>query len=482
MTHDDVQFYLDGDAGLRLLRSTNAPLVVSFLYAEYKQQPRVAIRHDELQERLENYLIELRRRDQTAYPTAAQAYLATWCDDDHRYLRRYFESGSDEPVYDLMPSVERVLRWLGDLNRTEFVGTESRFLQIYELLQDIVRRSTEDPEVRLAQLERQKQEIEQEILHLRATGRVERYSTTQVKERFIRANEEARRLIGDFSEVEANFRKITRTIQERRLLEDATKGALVGFVIDADEELKASDQGRSFYAFWRFLIAHDKRDELRDLLSQVYALPDLQDLEGDYSILRHVVRHLSEAGEKVVQSNRRLAEQLRRMLEEAHLQENRRVLDLTAAIKKSALALRQDPPGEKAFTELDGPPAVDLPMERPLWEPGESPSFENQPAGDDVLSLGEIDLDGLFDLFAVEREQLEGRIADLLGRHHQVTLADILKAFPIEKGLTELLVYMVIAASDRRHVLDASHAETVTIFRADRPPRHIAMPRIIFCR
>lgn len=482
MTHDEVRLYLDEDAGLRLLRSGNAPLVLSFLYAEFKKQPRSAIRHDELQERLENALIELRRRDPEAYPASAPSYLSTWCDDTHRFLRKYFESGSDEPVYDLTPAIERVLRWLEDLNRTEFVGTESRFLQIFELLQDIVRKSTEDPEIRLEQLEREKAVIEREIVQLRETGRVERYSTTQVKERFIKANEEARRLIGDFSEVEANFRELTRTIQERRLLEEATKGDVVGFVIDADESLKESDQGRSFYAFWRFLIAHEKRGELHGLLKQVYELPDLQGLEGDYSILRHIVRHLGEAGEKVVQSNRRLAEQLRRMLEEAHLQENRRVMDLTAAIRKAALESREDPPEERAFTELDGPPAVDLPMERPLWEPGEKPSFENQPIEDEAISLADIDLEGLFDLFSVEREQLERRVADFLAEHDQVSLRDILDRHPIEKGLTELLVYMVIAAADGRHVVDESAPETITVFRTDRHPRRISMPRIIFSR
>src|SRR5690606_34614947 len=106
----------------------------------------------------------------------------------------------------------------------------------------------------------------------------------------------------------------------------------------------------------------------------------------------------------------------------------------------------------------------------------------NQPAAEEALSLDDIDLEGLFDLFSVEREQLEARIADVLTRQDQVTLTHLLDAFPIEKGLTELLVYMVIASGDSRHVMDESHTETITIFRADRLPRRISMPRIIFSR
>ena len=480
MTHDELRFYLGEDSGLRLLRSDNAPLVLSFLYAGYKKQPRVAIRHAELVERLENFLIELRSREQEAYPAAAQAYLSQWCDERHGYLRKYFESGSDDPVYELTPATERVIRWLEDVNRTEFVGTESRFLQIFDLLEEIVRKSTEDPEIRIAQLEKEKAALEREIGEVRATGRVERYSATQVRERFIKANEEARRLVGDFREVEANFRDVTRKMQERRLLEDATRGDVVGYVIDADGALKESDQGRSFYAFWRFLIAQDKKDQLRDLLERVYALEDLGTLEGDYSMLRNVVRHLSEAGEKVVQSNRRLAEQLRRMLEEAHLQENRRVMDLVAEIKKAALGARTAPPDDRAFTTLEGGPEIDFPMERPLWKPDERPSFERQPS--DSETLDDLDLTGLFDFFAVEREQLETRIREALTYRSQATLREIIEQYPVEKGLTELLVYLVIATDDPRHVVDESSREEITISRAGRAPKRIAMPRIIFIR
>lgn len=482
MTYDDLRFHLARDPGLRLLRSDNAPLIVSFLFAQFKKQPRVAIGHEELLERLEVFLIDLRSRQPDAYPAAAQGYLSQWCDDQHGYLRKYFESGGDDPVYELTPASERVIRWLEDLNRTQFVGTESRFLQIFDLLEEIVRKSTEDPVLRLAQLEKEKAALEREMSEIRQTGRVERYSATQVKERFIKANEEARRLVGDFRGVEANFREVTRRMQERRLLEEATKGDVVGYVIDADDALKDSDEGRSFYAFWRFLISREKKEELRDLLETVYALTDLQSLEGDYSMLRNVVRHLSEAGEKVVQSNRRLAEQLRRMLEEAHLRENRRVMDLVGLIKKAALAARTDPPDEKAFTWLDGGPEVNLPMERPLWEPDEKPSFGHQPVDPDVERLEEVDLSGLFDFLAVEREQLQRRIDETLMHRSQATLREILDEHPVRKGLTELLVYVVIASDDPRHVVDESRTDEIVVYRPDRPPRRIAMPRIIFVR
>ena len=332
MTHEDVRLHLAEDAGLRLLQSGNAPLVLSFLHAQFKAKPRVTIPHAELAERLEAHLLALREREPDAYPSAAPAYLSAWCDEQHRFLRKYFETGRDEPVYELTPATERVLRWIGELDQTAFVGTESRFLAIFNLLRDIVQKGTEDLDVRLERLEEEKAALEAEIAELRSTGLVERYEAGKTRELFLRASDEARRLLADFRQVEANFRDVTRRVQERRLLDEATKGDLVGYVIDEDDALKASDQGRSFYAFWRFLISRAKKEEWQGLLEAAYALPEVEALARDHDLLRHIVCHLSEAGQKVVQSNRRLAEQLRRMLDELPIPVHTKFVEAHAGI------------------------------------------------------------------------------------------------------------------------------------------------------
>ena len=482
MTHEDVRLHLAEDAGLRLLQSGNAPLVLSFLHAQFKAKPRVTIPHAELAERLEAHLLALREREPDAYPSAAPAYLSAWCDEQHRFLRKYFETGRDEPVYELTPATERVLRWISELDQTAFVGTESRFLAIFNLLRDIVQKGTEDLDVRLERLEEEKAALEAEIAELRSTGLVERYEAGKTRELFLRASDEARRLLADFRQVEANFRDVTRRVQERRLLDEATKGDLVGYVIDEDDALKASDQGRSFYAFWRFLISRAKKEEWQGLLEAAYALPEVEALARDHDLLRHVVRHLSEAGQKVVQSNRRLAEQLRRMLDEAHRQESRRVLALVDEIKRAALEVKDDPPKRRAFVELDGPPEVALPMERPLWTPAETPSFALQAADAEAPPLREVDLASLFDPFAVEREQLEANVRSVLLHRAQATLAEVVDVYPVEKGLSEVIGYLAIASGDVRHLIDDGASEPIVIHDRHRTARRVTLPQVIFTR
>ena len=210
--------------------------------------------------------VDLHKKYPQRYRRPAQIYLKTWGDENHQFLRSYYETGSDDPVFELTADTEKAITWLEDLNKSDFVGTESRFLRVFELLEDIVDKSSEDVQMRLAQLEKQKEAIQREIDRIKQTGEIQTYSATQIKERFLEANDVARRLLADFREIEQNFRDLARTVQEEQLKEDTRKGAIVAHVLDAEQTLQESDQGRSFYAFWNFLMSPSKQDELRRLL------------------------------------------------------------------------------------------------------------------------------------------------------------------------------------------------------------------------
>src|SRR5581483_6291362 len=82
------------------------------------------------------------------------------------------------------------------------------------------------------------------------------------------------------------FRGIARDLQKAQAQPGARKGALVEYVLDADAQLKDSDQGRSFYSFWEFLLSPSQSDELKSLLAQVADLPELRSaLSEDYLLM-----------------------------------------------------------------------------------------------------------------------------------------------------------------------------------------------------
>lgn len=486
MDYDQLAYDLQHEPGVRLLKAEHAALIISFLHRQFKREQRIAVPLPELAERLANMLEALNEQTPGRYPRPAPSYLTEWADEHHHFIRITTPANSDTPFVELTAETERAIGWLEELHGPPFVGTESRFLHIVQLLHDIVQRSTEDPLVRLAQLEQQRDAIQQQIDQIRDTGIVDDlYSETQLKERFFEACNQARQLLRDFRLVEERFRDIARALQEAQLQSNVQKGALVAFVLDADAELKSSDQGRSFYTFWDFLMAPSQQDEFYALLDAVQGQPDLQPVIHEGRILQRLPMYLLAAGEKVVQSNGGLAEQLRRMLDEQSVAERRRVRAIVSEIKQTAFQLASSPPDEATFMELEGPPEAHLVMEHGLWEPGESFSVAAQPmnADDDAPDIDE--LRSLHTQFHIDKMLLYQHIESLLEVRSRVTLAEVLQHYPPQKGLAEVLAYCTLAADDPDHSIDEYETEEIDLPVATPfgpEVRTLTIPRVLYQR
>jgi hypothetical protein len=478
MDEERLAWDLQHAPSIRLLKADNAALIVGFLYHQFKHAQRVSVPLSELVEQLEGYLEHLNELTPKRYVSSAQKYISEWADDEHRFVRISVYGQSDVPAVELTSDTERAIGWLEDMHAQAFVGTESRFLLIMQLLRDIVQQSTEDPTERLAQLEQQRAELDTQIALIRDTGRVDNlYTPTQIRERFFEASQLARQLLRDFRLVEERFREIARSIQAGQLQPGMRKGSLVEFVLDADEELKASDQGRSFYSFWEFLMSPSQGDELKNLLEELDNLDELRGALDDDHLLPHLPGYLVTAGEKIVHSNSRLAEQLRRLLDEQTLAENRRVQELIQEIKQEMFLPMQKESEQVAWMELEGGPEALLVMERELWEPSQTQAFNEQPLAVSEEDLQEIDFTRLYRQFAVDELLLRQRIDSLLEKKPLVRLSEVLATYPIEKGLAEVLTYCVLAARDPRHQIDAFVNEEIALVTSG--PENISRERVL---
>ncbi|MBD2189105.1 DUF3375 domain-containing protein [Pseudanabaena mucicola] len=483
MEYAEIKRELETSPTLRLLRKGNAALILSFLHRQFKQVQRVSLSQIDLESRLSDYLEYLQDLEPNTYLQKPKDYLNEWCDD--RLLRKTFDSNSDEPVFTLTPETEKAIAWLEDLQqKDEFVGTESRFLQIFALLKETQERSTTDIEVRITQLENERDRLQQEIDQIRETGTVERYTQTQLQERFLFANQVARQLIADFKDVEQNFRKLARTVQEAQLQQDTRKGAVISRVLDADQELKDSPQGRSFYAFWNFLMSTDKRQELKSMIQNVYQLDELKPLTQENLLLFRIERSLLDAGEYVVQSNHRLTEKLRQMLDERNMRENRRVAELINDVQRLALQVIKHEPRQIDFWVLEGEPMTHLVMTRPLHslEESEIPTFSL-----DLTNLEDIALDEeiteLCQQFYLDEDILAQRIAQTLEHSSTISLTDLIQLYPVTQGLPEIVAYVAIAAQSEQHSINLSTIELLTIDSLeDEKPISLTVPQIIFRR
>jgi hypothetical protein len=462
----------------KLMLADHAPMIVSFLHKTFIQPNMRAMSQPELASKLADFLYGLREQDgEDAYSKRADQYLDDWASDEKGWLRKYYPPGSDEPHYDLTPASERVIDWVSSLQERKFVTAESRLMMVFALLRQIVEGTEADPTVRIAELERKKAAIDREIRQVRE-GSVPLLDDTQVKDRFLQMEGTARGLLGDFRQVAQNYRALDRAVRERVATFEGGKGTLLEEVFSQRDAIASSDQGRSFRAFWDFLMSPARQEELSALLEAVFELKPVLQLAPD-NRLRRIHYDWLGAGEVAQRTVARLSEQLRRYLDDQAWLENRRIMQLIRGLEQSALAIRaESPPG--AFMELDeAVPDIVLAMERPLYSPPFKPRVAQQ-----IVSEGDESLaaDALFDQVYVDKTELMSRIRQALQTRHQISLADLVGEWPLEQGLAELVAYLSLASDDDAAVIDDSRKQTLVWTDENGSQRQATLPLVVFGR
>lgn len=466
----------------RLLRSDHAPLIASFLHRVFVAPNVRVMGAADLAEALEDQLYALRQTlGETAFPKSALAYLNDWAAPDKGWLRKFYRPGTDEPQFDLTPATEKAIAWLTQLAERQFVGTESRLLVLFDLLRQMSEGSETDPAKRLAELQRKRDEIDSEIARV-MSGDVPLLDDTGLKDRFQQFMRSARELLADFREVEYNFRRLDRQVRERIALWDGGKGALLEEIMGAREAIADSDQGRSFRAFWEFLLSSRRQEELSARLDQVLALSAIRDLNPDVR-LRRVHYDWLEAGEHTQRTVALLSQQLRRFLDDQAWLENRRIMDLLHGIESKALALRSNLPAGPVMEIAESRADIELPLERPLFTPAVKPVIADLAveAGDDDIDAG-----ALFEQVVVDRALLMRHIRQSLQDRAQTTLRELIERRPLEQGLAELVAYLQLGSETFATAIEEDRPEpiewSVTLPDGETRIRRAQLPRVIFMR
>lgn len=483
MDYTTLELLRQGHPAWRLLRADNAVLVVSFLSKVFIASNKREILHSDLVEALEDELFGLRERlGPKVFPRTALEYLDNWAANEQGWLRKFYRSDSDEPYFDLTPATEKAITWLGTLSERAFVGTESRLLTLFELLKQMKEGSETDPQVRLAELEKRRNEIDREIARIQS-GDLPLLDDTEVRERFQQFLALARELLTDFREVEQNFRKLDRRVRERIALWQGSKGALLEEIMGERDAIADSDQGKSFRAFWDFLMSSRRQEELTGLLEGVLMLPAVTALNPDIRTRRLHYDWL-EAGEHTQRTVAQLSQQLRRFLDDQAWLENRRIMEILHSVEVKAVALRDHPDIlidlDKKMTIADMVARFSLPMERPLF----TPKLKSVIA--DVLKEpddSEIDTGALFSQVQIDTVALIRRIRQALQERSQITLGELCSRFPLENGLAELIAYLQLATGDAFHsTVDETVEDDIRWVAADGKVKLARLPRVIFVR
>lgn len=334
-----------------------------------------------------------------------------------------------------------------------------------------------DPATRIAELEKRKAQIDADIQQIRE-GRIALLDATQVKDRFLQMADTARGLLSDFRVVEQNFRELDRAVRERIATWEGGKGALLADIFGERDAITESDQGRSFRAFWDFLMSPSRQAELSELLQTVFVLEAIRELAPDRRLLR-IHYDWMAAGEVAQRTVARLSEQLRRYLDDQMWLENRRIMQLIRQVEQHALAVREKLP-DGSFMDLDeAAPAIDLSLDRPLFRSPFRPSLAEQ-----IVVEGTQDLpaDALFEHTYVDKLRLTAHIRRMLQTRTQVSLAELVETAPLEHGLAEIVAYLSIAADSDAAIIDDKHKQTLVWTDQQGNLRQATLPLIIFGR
>lgn len=481
MAYGYISQLLKNHTSIRLLRADNAPLIISFLFSAFKEEfanpEDGGIMEKELTDRLADTLYVLNEAD-TIYPKSPSEYLTDWSNSG--FLRKY-PGSTDEYVYELTPASELVFKWMDSLEKRAFIGTESRLKYLFERMQKLVGKTQLNASERLVRLETQKQALEQEIENIRS-GKLEMLDDRQIKEEYFLIEDTAKSLLADFREVEQNFRDLDRNFRRQIITTSQTKGEVLSELFEQQDFLAQTDQGKSFTAFWEFLLSQSKQAEFEKLLERMLDIPVVRQMRNENFRMELLRNNLIEAGDRTNKTTNSLWNQLRKYLEHKSFFENKRIHE---EIDEGLKLIFEHP--EIDFTklpalELEDTIRIDLIGDRRLFSPPEQVKFKKQQIQEGEAVGGN---ESLYRQFEISIPRLKENISKiLLKKQKEVSLSELIREYPIEKGLAEVVAYLDIASkNEKRHSVSTCEEEEIQIHNAQTGQVFkVKIPKIIFKR
>lgn len=466
------------NASWKLLASDDASFCCAFFYDVFLKEHKRNLPEEELVRTLKGYLY--RRYDEDSRPDdarlerEAREALKKWANEDHQWLHRFYKDHAT--CYDLSTAAQKAVEWLSGLRGRQLIGTESRLHLFFHLLHEIEHEANPDKIARLQYLEEKKTAIEEEMAALKAGGEVRTLDEVQIRARFLEAMQMAQGILSDFREVKDQFQAIYEEFRKEMNEWEEGKGVLLERFLESRDLIEQSDQGKSFRAFFEYLMRSSEQAAFDQLVEQVLTLGKLSRI-AKKADLKNIKGAWLDGAEDVQETLAKLSEQIAWYVNERHLEEKRQIYALVKEIEKKAAGVVGQLPKEKDFLTLpEAVPDIVLPMEKPLRMP---PAAEELAGGKLEAGRSESAMDALFHQVYVDKKSLRRHIEILRDQYGKVTLADVIHAYPVKKGLLELLTYMEAAKEEKgRYIKGINDAIVYTALDGER--RMLTMGRILF--
>ncbi len=450
----DIEIILDilnTSPSVSLLASRNRELIINFLLNTFYHKQSV-ISSESIHLQLGDYLqfkqIEADEDNDIhvfdTFEEKAKKYINNWTNSG--FLTNY-QDERGEIFYELSSHTSKTIDWIANLKKEEYIGAESKFKNIFSQLKELVEFSNEDVESRMQILQDKKLEIEQQIKRLEAGEDIKVFEDYEIVPRFKQITQSAKELISDFKEVEDNFKNITKEIYLRHAEDNNTKSNILQYTFDALDDLKDSQQGKSFYAFWSFLLNPSLQAEWNRLVSELYQTLEDKNIEVNDVFLKGMKKLLHFAGQKVYKANDKMADKLSRIIRENEQSKTELTKSVIQNIKKTLLEISKTKKSPGISLELETDLNINIPFERALtFEQKEDVVYDKKPEKADLNISQATQLQKLFSRTAIDTKLLEKHILSVLKEKPQTTLTEVIDVKGgIDKGLPELFGFIGVA-------------------------------------
>ncbi|MGP1577263.1 MAG: DUF3375 family protein [Treponema sp.] len=505
---------ISGDSGLRLLRSKNPEITISFLYTTFREKHLQTIDAVLFETLLADFLhtqeqsggqqwfeaqtdstetdiatgqyalIPSTQTAQAAQTMEGKAHILTnkWCSEPVGYIRRYYNERHDL-IIELSAGVERLFTWLDNMDSGTFIAAESRFQDILHKLRELSENTAQNAETQIVELKKKKQEIQKRIDTIARTGRAEIYTPVQMVERLYEVARASRELLSDFRMVEDNFKNILADVYKKQS-GDETKGAVLGYALDANLELKETPQGQTFNTFWAFLAADAGKNEINELTNNIITQVQQHGIAWDDAFLLHLKQYLHEAGRKIIDSTHSLTHRLNRVLLSQNYGGHQQLTELIRAIKRRAFELAGSDYTFQTELSIETKPQLSFPQARTCILPAAIRAFEPIPTFNEETSPAMLKASGVFNQFYVDEARLKKTIARYRSEFHpetgQFSLGELTKQFPIEQGLSEVAAYFALRPKLRPAALVLEEVTETITYRHNDTVIALTLPKLIF--
>lgn len=377
-------------------------------------------------------------------PQTAQQYCAAWRDSGF-LIRRVAESARGE-VFELSEGALTAIRFVNQLADRRQVVTESRLSTILTQVRQLAVETDPDAASRLRALREQRDRLDAEIQRV-AAGDFEVLDADRALERTRDILALAEELPADFARVRTEMEQLNRSLREKLVEQESSRGAVLEDVFRGVDHLSSSDAGRTFAGFYSLILDPGRSAELEENVTEVLDRPFAAVLSPQQARrLRRLLHALQDASGEIHDVMTAFSRSLRRFVQSQELQEDRRMHRLLRQTLRTAVDLSGHVrPFHHVGVDLD---LTSVPLDSVavlrLHNPADSQVTDDvttvEPAPVDVAALrhavraSEIDV-----------KELIENVNAVLGVRGPSTIGEVLAARPATQGVASVVGLLVLA-------------------------------------